>query len=127
MPVTYSIKINKAILEFSKKCGAEEIEVIGENCAIALALKHIFPEVVVTGDYIYPFGIDDCDNWNKLKIPLPKVAQDFISAFDSLCAVPNQRLRLPEFEFEISVPDEIISEINIDEIRALNQAASSCA
>jgi hypothetical protein len=24
---------------------------------------------------------------------------------------------LPEFEFEISIPDEIIAEINIDEVR----------
>ena len=126
MPVPFKIKITKDVLELSKSCGSEELEIIGENCAIALGLKHIFPEVVVTGDYIYPFGIDYNDRWDELKIALPKIAQDFIRVFDSLSVIPNQRLRLPEFEFEISIPDEIIAEINIDKVRALNDAPSFC-
>ena len=121
-----SIKITKEILELTKQCGEEEIEIIGENCAIALALKDIFPKVNVTGDYIHPFGIDDNDRWNEFKIALPKIAQDFIKNFDSLCKIPNQRILLPEFEFEISIPDEIISDINIAEITALNYAPSFC-
>ena len=82
-------------------------------------MKDIFPDVNVTGDYIYPFGIDYNDRWDELKIHLPKVAQDFINVFDSLSAIPNQRLRLPEFDFEIVIPDEIIAEINIDEIKTI--------
>jgi hypothetical protein len=117
MAVSFKIKVTKEILELSKGCGAEELEIIGENCAIALAVKEIFPDVVVTGDFIYPFGVDDNDQWDELKILLPKMAQDFIKNFDSLYKIPNQRLRLPEFEFEISIPDEIISQINIDEVR----------
>ena len=120
MPVPFKIKVTKEILELSKRCGSEELEIIGENCAIALALKDIFPDLNVTGEFIYPFGIDYKERWSKLKIALPKIAQDFIKVFDSLSAIPNQRLRLPEFEFEIAIPDEIISEINIDEITALN-------
>jgi hypothetical protein len=117
MPVQFKIKVTKDILELCKRCGTDENEIIGENCAIALALNGIFPEVVVTGDYIHPFGIDDNDQWDVLKIALPKIAQDFIRIFDSLSAIPNQRLRLPEFQFEISIPDKIISQINIDEVR----------
>jgi hypothetical protein len=120
MPVSFKIKVTKEILELSKRCGEEEIEIIGENCAIALAVKGIFPDVVVTGNYIHPFGIDDCDRWDELKIALPKIAQDFVRVFDSLSAIPNQRPGLPEFEFEISIPDEIISQINIDEVRTLS-------
>jgi hypothetical protein len=127
MPVSFKIKVTTEILELSKRCGEEEIEIIGENCAITLALKDIFSEVVVTGDYIHPFGIDDCVRWDELKIPLPKIAQDFIKVFDSLAAIPNQQLRLPEFEFEISIPDEIISEINIDEVTVLNYPSLQCA
>jgi len=124
MPVPFKIKVTKEIIALSKNCGSEELEIIGENCAIALALKDIFPEVNVTGAYIYPFGIDHDNKWGELKIALPKIAQDFIGVFDSLFEIPNQRLRLPEFEFEISIPDEIIAQINIDEIRLLNYAPS---
>ena len=125
MPVPFRIRVTKEILALSKSCGSEDLEIIGENCAIALALKDIFPDVNVTGNCIYPFGIDN-DRWNELKIELPKTAQDFIRVFDSLSAIPNQRLRLPEFEFDIAIPDEIISEININEIMAFNYAPSFC-
>ena len=69
----------------SKRCGKGEIEKIGENCAIVLGLKDIFPDVNVTGEYIHPCGIDNHDQWDELKIGLPKIAQDFIKNFDSLC------------------------------------------
>lgn len=126
MAVQLKIKVTKDILELSKNCGSKELEIIGKNCAIALALKHIFPDVNVTGDYIYPFGMDYNNKCDDLKIVLPKIAQDFIRVFDSLSAIPNQRLRLPEFEFEIFIADDIISEINIDEIRTLNYAPPYC-
>jgi len=42
MPIPFKIKVTKDILELSKNCGQDEIEIIGENCAIALALKDIF-------------------------------------------------------------------------------------
>ena len=118
MPVRFKIKVTKEILELSKECGAHnDIETIGENCAIALALKDIFPQVVVTDYYIYPFGIDNKNKLDDLRIVMPKIAQDFVRLFDSLSAIPGVRPMLPEFEFEISIPDEIIAEINIDEVR----------
>jgi len=80
--------------------------------------------VSVSGDYIYPFGIDDNDKWNEFKIALPKLAQNFIKVFDALSEIPYQRLRIPEFEFEISLPDEIITEINIDEVKTLTYMSS---
>ena len=117
MPVPFKIRVTKEILELSRNCGQNEIEIIGKNCAIALALKDIFPEVFVSGYYIHPFGSDDENKMAHLEIPLPKVAQDFVRLFDSLSAIPGVRPMLPEFEFEISIPDEIIAEINIDEVR----------
>lgn len=36
--------------------------------------------------------------------------------FDALYAIPNVSPLLPELEFEISIPDEIISRINIDKV-----------
>ncbi len=118
MAVQFKMKITKEILELSKDCGADNnIETTGKNCAIAICVKDIFPEVFVTGYSIYPFGTNENYRFNDLKIELPKIAQDFIRVFDSLCAMPRLRLTLPEFEFEISISDEIISQINIDEIR----------
>ena len=123
MSVQFKIKITKAILQSSKECGTNsQIEMIGKNCAIAVSLMDIFPEVFVSGDYIYPFGFNENNHFEDLKIQLPKVASDFIRVFDSLCAIPNVRLILPEFEFELSIPDEIISRIDIDEIRRLTSA-----
>jgi hypothetical protein len=119
MPVHFKIKVTKEILELSKECGTHnDIDSIGENCAIALALKDIFPGVFVTSHYIYPFGIDENNKLDDLKIAMPKVAHDFVKVFDSLCAIHNCRLLLPEFEFEIPIPDVIISKINIDEVRS---------
>jgi hypothetical protein len=118
MPVQFKIKVTKEILELSKECGAHnDFDTIGKNCAIAIALKDIFPEVVVTDYYIYPFGIDNKNKLDDLRIVMPKIAQDFVKVFDSLSAIHKLRLLLPEFEFEISIPDEIISQINIDEVR----------
>ena len=120
MPVRFKIKVTKEILELSKECGAHnDFDTIGKNCAIAIALKDIFPGVVVTDYYIYPFGIDNKNKLDDLRIVMPKIAQDFVKVFDSLSAIHKLRLLLPEFEFEISIPDEIISQINIDEVRIL--------
>ena len=82
-------------------------------------MKDIFPDVFVSGYYIHPFGSDDGNKLADLEVPLPKIARDFVKFFDSLSAIPGFRLTLPEFEFEISIPDEIIAEINIEEVRNL--------
>ena len=117
MPVQFKINVTKEILESSKGCGAHnDVEKIGNNCAIALAVKDIFPNVFVTAHHIYPFGIDANNEYIHLRIALPKIALDFIKLFDWLRSIHKARLSLPEFEFEISIPDEIISLINIDEV-----------
>jgi hypothetical protein len=119
MPVQFKIRITKDIIEQCKNCGAtnDQFE-IGRNCAIALALQDIFPDVYVTNYYIFPFGISD-EKREDIKIQLPVVAQQFIKLFDGFSLMPNLRLLLPEFEFTIDVPDEVINEINIDEIKQL--------
>ncbi len=118
MPVPFKIKVTKEILEMSKGCGTQnDVEKIGNNCAIAHALKSIFPDVFVTAHHIHPFGIGENSDQRSLVIALPKIALDFIRVFDSLRTIHTVRLLLPEFEFEISIPDEIISRINIDEVK----------
>lgn len=120
MPVPFTIKVTKDILELSKECGIyKDVTSIGKNCAIALTLKDIFPDVFVSDEDIYPFGVDNKNPSHNFTIPMPKIARDFVKVFDSLSAIHNLRLRLPEFEFSIDIPDEIISEIDIEEVATL--------
>lgn len=115
MPVTFQIKITKEILERSKECGTHnDLEKIGNNCAIALAIKKIFPDVFVTAHHVYPFGIIENEN---LRVSLPVIAQNFIKVFDGLRGIPNARLCLPEFEFDIDIPDGVLSLVDIDEVK----------
>lgn len=113
------ITITKEIIKRSKNCGNENEECeIGNNCAIALALKDIFPNVYVTNYYVHPFGLM-YEKEQSLKIPLPALAQQFIKLFDGFRLTPRLRLILPEFEFTIDIPDEVIGQINIDEVKEL--------
>jgi hypothetical protein len=119
MSVPYTIAITKDILNQSKHCGADnDVDKVGNNCAIAVALQDIFPRVYVNSFYIFPFGIDN-DAVKELKIPLPLVARQFIKLFDGFSFSPRLRLMLPEFEFTIDVTDDIVNAINIDEVKAL--------
>jgi len=118
MPSQIKIVITKEIIEHCKNCGNKNDEYeVGKNCAVAFALVDIFPDVVVTNYCFYPFGVGHGKE-NPL-IPLPPIAQQFIKLFDAFALTPGLRLLLPEFEFTIDIPDEIIELINIDEVRDL--------
>ncbi|MDQ6903741.1 MAG: hypothetical protein M3139_12095 [Bacteroidota bacterium] len=120
MDVLFKISITKEILASSKDCGINgDTETIGKNCAIAIALKDIFPDVFVTDYHIYPQGLREAGSVKELKIMMPKIAQDFVKIFDSLKGISKLRLLLPEFDFEILIPDEFISQINIEELTAI--------
>jgi hypothetical protein len=119
MPVQYKIRITKEILEHCKNCGTENSrQDIGSNCAVAFALKDIFPDVFVTDCYIFPFGTDAVKGKN-IKIMMPVIAQQFIKLFDGFYLMPNLRTALPEFEFTINIADEVLDLINIDEVTEL--------
>jgi hypothetical protein len=122
MPTQFKIAITKEIIVHCKNCGTgNETHRIENNCAIAFALADIFPKVYVTNLCIFPFGIDG-DKEKDIKIPIPLIAQQFIKLFDGFRFTPKLRLLLPEFEFTIDVPDEVIEQINIDDVRELIEA-----
>lgn len=122
MPVQFTIRITKEIIEQCKYCGIKNNKrEIGNNCAIAFALKDIFPNVYVTDYYIFPFGID-AEKGKDIKITMPVIAQQFIKLFDGFYLMPNLRLLLPEFEFIVDIPAEVIDQINIDEVKELIHA-----
>jgi hypothetical protein len=115
MSVQLKIKVTKSILERSKNCqlSAGGQGCVTRNCAVALAVRDIFPNASVTGPYMRAKFNDGDD----LKIILPRKVALFVSRFDS--STPEQRPNLPELEFEITIPDEVIERINIDELRPL--------
>ena len=123
MPVEFKIRITKEIIEHCKYCGTENNKrEINRNCAIAFALKDIFPDVYVTNHHIFPFGINNAKA-KDIKITMPVIAQQFIKLFDGFNLMPNLRPLLPEFEFTIDISDEVIDEINIDDMKQLLKAA----
>ena len=119
MSTAFKIVITKAVIERSQYCSTNnDAHTVGNNCAIATALADFFPHVYVTGYHIFPFGMKHM-NEPGLSIPLPLIAKQFIKLFDGFYLTPKLRLLLPEFEFIIDIPDEVIEQINIDEVKAL--------
>ena len=114
MPIPFKISVTKQVIERCINCGVdkEDIGIVGNNCAIVVVLNGLFPAVFVSNEFIYPFGKDN----EKAKIELPKIAKDFIKVFDSLSGMPRVRRRIPEFDFTIEIPDEIICMIDIKEL-----------
>lgn len=115
MPTQFKITISKEIIAQCKNCGTDnDARLVENNCAIAIALSDIFPSVYVTNLFIFPFGID-----SELKIPMPLIAQQFINLFDGFRLMPGLRMLLPAFEFTIDIPDKVLEQINIDEVKEL--------
>lgn len=117
MPTHFNVAITKEIIKECKNCGIE-LHAAERNCAIAVALRDIFPNVYVSNFSIYPFGIDFKTD-KEIKIPLPLVARQFIKLFDGFSHLPQLRLLLPEFDFMLEIPDDIIEEIDIEEVKEL--------
>lgn len=102
------IKVTKEILEKSMWCGTEKGEQsVPQNCAIALAVRDIFPKAEVGFEHIRPFGREnDCYiEHNQIH---------YISLFDQ--TKPQERPLLHELTFTVDLPEQIVNSINIDDI-----------
>lgn len=106
------IKVTKDILRKSMWCGISEVPSayeISTNCAIALAVKDVFPNVKVYCLYLH-------DNSMGLRVWHSLETAAYIRLFDDLINEPEKRLELPEYEFEIELTESVIQAINIDGI-----------
>ena len=122
------IKVTKDILKKSSACSLVPGRVT-ENCAVALAVRDLFPEARVGFKTIRFF-----DNEEKIISELPFEAQLFIRKFDDIRSlrqwkhfsdadVMATREALPEFFFEIDVPQEVIDRIGLSEVyRVLSES-----
>lgn len=106
------ITVTKEILKRSKYCGVKGkgLDDLASNCAIALAVRDVFPQAIVGVDRIC-FGLAE-----QMSI-LPKIAQNFINQFDRYG--PDARPLIKPISFEIEIPDSVINQINIDELKPL--------
>lgn len=108
------IKVTKEILEASKLCSTEPLDFeVGKNCAVALAVREIFPNAWVRTDSIEPFGAH-IKNEYKFKIHLPEEAIDFIREFDE--SNPSTRIQMNPIEFEVDIPQAVINNIDISQL-----------
>lgn len=134
--VKLKIKVTKDILKKSAHCGIyeDERDAVGHNCAIALAVREIFPHAWVcrTEIAVYRAEEDILDLMRGFKcvapiakIYLPINAQWFIMNFDMLEGQPSERLLMEELEFEVEIPDVLLETINIDELREILKNSST--
>lgn len=110
--VKMKITVTKDILNRSKYCDGDALD-IRSNCAIALAVRDIFPKATVDYTCIEPFGRSGYASY----IELPKEATRFIHKFDK--AGPKRRIKMDEFSFEIEIPSYVIRRINISEVKKI--------
>lgn len=109
MSTTLTIHITKEVLRQSSKCSKKKTT----NCAIAVAVRHIWPTAIICGAN---------DNWfykhnRNLTFGVHGEALGFTGEFDM--ASPEERIAMKPFSFDIEVPDEVLETINIDEVLKL--------
>ena len=101
------IKVTKDILRKAMWCGTGNNQAVSTSCAIALAIRDIFPDAQVSRHITTWTCKNDI-------VYIPQSAKDFIQDFDN--STPEERLLLPEFEFEVELSNDIINSINISDI-----------
>lgn len=110
------IKVTKEILYRSRMCGKQKNDAyqdVATNCAIALAVRDIFPNAAVDQQQLRFYGNGDRIN----QIKLSDAVWAFVDKFDE--SSPSQRLRMQKISFEIDVPEVVIESIGLSEVHRI--------
>ena len=99
-----TVKITKETIRESINCGGSP-----SNCAVARAVREIFPYALVTMYAIHFMGNSAIDD-----IKLPSKASDFIYEFDTTPSEDREDIK--PLSFEIEVPEALIQKIGIGEV-----------
>ena len=105
--IKLQVKVTKEILRESMYCGMDG-KLPNSNCAVALAVRQIFPKASVGSVGYLPFGYIG----NQIKHD----GSEFISLFDSLKSTPEKRLSIPETTVTLDITDEILERINLEDM-----------
>jgi hypothetical protein len=138
------IKVTREIICQAALCGKTDeykileggTKLITENCAIAVAIRELFPEASVGGERIYPWGYGHFSSnmmcaektgygyiyQTENSILLPPVAQEFIRAFDT-ASVWQRVDEMEPVEFEINIPSTILDKITIDDLTRVTETS----
>lgn len=115
------IHVTKEIYQRSWRCGAGDTGIVGNNCAVALAVREICPQALVSSTLI--FWLDQGTKVSYHNTPtssLPAEVQRRIIDFDLLGEInPGKRLSLGEFSFVVDFPDELVDKIGINEVQRI--------
>lgn len=146
MSTKIRIHVTKEILDRSCLCGVAYLDIngcVGEiqtvtNCAFALAVRDVFPNAMVSSNYIMPFGVahDDIncvDLYEMAKrgkssekdgmFVISEEMENFIIKFDD--ATPRERMAMPEQSFELDVPDWVVDKTGQGEVDFVTLIANS--
>jgi len=121
------VKITKEVLETTKMCGIKGFMLKGSeyissthNCAITYACRKLFPNCYTVSSGIYM--INKYDELITIA-DLPASASRFIRKFDK--AIPEQRVKMKPFEFEIELTKGALDLITIDEITKVLETSTT--
>lgn len=122
MSVKLKIRITKEIIKESVVClGIFPGSGLSTNCAFALAIRDIFPKAVVSSSHIVPFNepLKFLGDWEAVvagekAFPTSYEMYAFIRRFDQ--STLEERLDLPEQEFELDIPDWAIRKLAQQEV-----------
>lgn len=111
------VKITKEIYEQSMMCGTSskitKERPIAQNCAVALAVREIFPKAEVISYSYVPFG-SAIKNKQGMRITAKHDGMELIRQFDSLASDPEKRLELPETIITLQITDEILEHMPLE-------------
>lgn len=114
------INITQEILQKTKNCSVFNGD-MGTSCAIAEAVRDIFPNAQVSEDCIRFAEASSKGaiqlNFRSEVIYLPLKAVAFIQKFDKFS--PSERIKMEPISFEIIVPDSLIEDIDISEVEEI--------
>lgn len=102
------ITVTRQNIKDAMWCGIKG-DALSENCAIALAVRDIFPKANVGFCIISSRTVN-----GEFALSLPQEATDFVHKFDE--CTPYDRLHLPELTFEVDLPQGVIDAINIEDL-----------
>lgn len=109
------IQVTKQHIKDAMFCGLKS-SAVNTNCAIALAVRDIWPNAAVGMEAISTGGNGGDYLGFKPDINLPSKATEFIREFDTLRDKCESRLNISPITFTIDIPDSVIDRIDISAV-----------
>ena len=107
--IKLQVKVTKEILRESMYCNQQ----YHNNCAIAIAIKEIFPKSETYGESVFILG-SDSEVYPIMGLEAKHDGKEFIEKFDK--SNPQKRSLMPETIVTLDITDEILEKINLEDM-----------